>query len=200
MSRHEGWEHEAGRVNPPRAGVVIDFAAAGIGLQYGTVRLVRSDERWGAIAQVLAADIRSALAGSARAVEHVGSTAVPGLLAKPIIDLAIGLWAGAAVDDIAEPLARRGWIYRGDAGEEGGWVFVLEDEPWHRVAHAHGVAFDGPQWARYLQFRDLLRRSASARNTYEQAKQQLAEQHPGGRHRYTAGKDATVHRLLAAEA
>jgi GrpB-like predicted nucleotidyltransferase (UPF0157 family) len=178
--------------------VVGDFAAAGLGLSYGTVRLVRVDEGWGTIALELVADVGMVLADVATAVEHIGSTTVPGLLAKPIIDLAIGLPSGTAVDDVAEPLSRLGWMYRGDAGDDGGWVFVLEDSPWHRVAHAHGVEFGGRQWVRYLQFRDLLHRSASARRTYQDVKLHLAELHPNGRHHYTAGKDETVEHLLTA--
>lgn len=55
------------------------------------------------------------------------------------------------------------------------------------------------QWLRYLQFRDLLRRSASARSTYEEAKQHLADQYPDGRQAYTTGKDGAVQRLLASD-
>ena len=177
---------------------MTDFAAAGLGLQYETVRLVRADAGWAAIADELAARISVALADLAPAVEHIGSTSVPGLLAKPIIDLAIGMPPGTALDDVAVPMSRLGWIYRGDAGDAGGWVFVMEDAPWHRVAHAHAVELGGPQWVRYLQFRELLRGSATARRTYEEVKQDLAEQHPDGRLHYTAGKDATVQGLLAA--
>jgi GrpB-like predicted nucleotidyltransferase (UPF0157 family) len=158
------------------------------------------DPTWAVIARELADTIVEALDGDATAVEHIGSTAVPGLLAKPIIDLAIGVPSGVTVDDVADDMARIGWIYRGDAGDAGGWVFVLEDAPWHRVAHAHGVEFGGPQWTRYLQFRDLLRRSRAARRAYEETKQRLAKEHPDGRHLYTAGKDPTVERLLAEEA
>lgn len=177
---------------------VIDFAAVALGVQYGTVRLARTDDRWADIAHQLAADISAALGDAASAVEHIGSTAVPGLLGKPILDLAIGLRPEAALEEITKPLSDLGWNYRGDAGDGGGWVFVMEDSPWHRVAHAHGVQFGGSQWLRYVQFRDLLRRSASARQTYEEAKQHLAERHPDGRQAYTAGKDQTVQRLLAA--
>ncbi len=180
--------------------MVIDFAGAGLGLQHGTVRLVRSDAGWASIARELTEDVRKAVAHSAQAVEHIGSTAVPGLLAKPIIDLAIGVDSGVDVTEIAEPMSRLGWIYRGDAGGEGGWVFVMEDAPWHRVAHAHGVEFGGPQWIQYLDFRELLRQNPTARRAYEGTKERLAEEHPDGRHRYTAGKSATVQRLLAGDA
>jgi GrpB-like predicted nucleotidyltransferase (UPF0157 family) len=177
--------------------MMLDFAAAGLGLEYGAMRLVRADGGWVAIAGKLAGDIAVVLADVARAVEHVGSSAVPGLLAKPIVDLAVGVRAGTPVEDVAERMSRLGWIYRGDAGDDGGWVFVMEDSPWHRVAHAHGVQFGGVQWVRYLEFRDLLRRSAAARRTYEQAKLRLAEQYPDGRSGYTEGKGPTVQRLLA---
>ena len=149
--------------------VVLDFAAAGLGLQYGTVRLVPAEDAWASIARALAADISRVLDGHAIEVEHIGSTAIPGLLAKPIIDLAVALRPGTVVEEIAEPLSGLGWIYRGDAGEDGGWVFVMDDAPWHRVAHAHGVPFGSSQWVRYLQLRDLLRQSAAARQTYAEA-------------------------------
>ncbi len=172
----------------------VDFAVAGLGLQYGTVRLVRA---LGGDRRRLMEDVRSALPDVVTEVAHVGSTAVPGLLAKPVIDLALALAPDVAVDDVARPLARLGWLYRGDAGRDGGWVFVLEDAPWHRVAHAHGVEHSEDQWSRYLQFRDLLRASAAARRTYEATKRRLADQHPDGRRDYTTGKAATVQRLLS---
>jgi GrpB-like predicted nucleotidyltransferase (UPF0157 family) len=178
---------------------VIDFAAVGLGLQYGTVALVRADEQWGAVAEMLSAKIEEALVGVADDVEHIGSTSVPGLLAKPIVDLAIGMSSATSLDDVEEPLSRLGWIYRGDAGDDGGLVFVLEDSPWHRVAHAHGVEFGGGQWCRYLQFRELLRRDAAARRTYEDAKLKSAARFPDGRKDYLAGKDPTVRQLLASQ-
>jgi GrpB-like predicted nucleotidyltransferase (UPF0157 family) len=179
---------------------VIDFAAHGLGVQYGTVALVPAKEQWGIIAAELAAQVEAALAGVAQAVEHVGSTSVPGLLAKPIVDLAIGLPAATPLDDVEGPLLQLGWIYRGDAGDDGGWVFVMEDPPRHRVAHAHGVEFGGEQWVRYLKFRHLLRNDATARQTYEDAKAKLAKRFPDGRKGYAAGKGPTVRQLLASVA
>ena len=124
------------------------------------MRLVPADPRWLAIADQLAGEIRAVLGGLVRAVEHIGSTAVPGLRAKPIVDLAVGVCPGTTVDEIADGMSRLKWIYRGDAGDDGGWVFVMEDAPWHRVAHAHGVEFGDSHWVRYLHSRDLLARSA----------------------------------------
>jgi GrpB-like predicted nucleotidyltransferase (UPF0157 family) len=175
---------------------MVDYAAAGLGLHYGTIRLVRADPGWSAIAEEVAATLRSALGGEAAAVEHIGSTAVAGLLAKPILDFAVGIVAGVAVSDVAEAISDLGWISRGDAGADGGWVFVLEDAPWYRVAHAHAVEHGGEQWRRYLQLRDMLRRSVVARRAYEQTKQRLVTECPNDREQYTSGKTGTVRRLL----
>jgi GrpB-like predicted nucleotidyltransferase (UPF0157 family) len=174
----------------------LDFHAVGLGLEIGVVRLVRTDEAWADTGRRLAAEVHDAVGHAAVAVEHIGSTAVPGLLAKPIVDLAIGVRCDTAVVEVAAPLSHLGWIFRGDAGEAGGWVFVLEDRPERRVAHAHGVEFGGAQWSRYAEFRDLLRRSAAARRTYERVKQRLASLHPEDRRAYTAGKDDVVHGLF----
>jgi GrpB-like predicted nucleotidyltransferase (UPF0157 family) len=175
----------------------VAFAELGLGVQYATIRLVPADERWAGVAQQLIAQIDGALTGIALGIEQVGSSSVPGMIAKPIIDLAIGVSSNTSVDALAAPLTELGWIYRGDAGDKGGWVFVLEDAPGNRVAHAHGVEFGGRQWTRYLQFRELLRTDATARATYANAKLELAEQFPDGGTGYLAGKEPVVDRLLA---
>jgi len=144
----------------------------------------------------LAHEVGSNLPDCVVAVEHMGSTSVPELLAKPIIDLAIGVEAGTVVEQLIEPMHDMGWIYRGDAGHDGGWVFVLEDEPRHRVAHAHGVEYDGIDWKRYLALRSLLRESAEARLAYEDAKLALVKDHESDPRAYTAGKSDTLVRLL----
>ncbi len=168
---------------------------AGLGLQYGTVRLTEARSEWAAIARRLAERIRDALGGSALAVEHVGSTAVPGLAAKPIVDLAVGV-RDVSPEAVEEPLAELGYQYRGDAGDQGGLVFVLEERPRHRVAHVHVVEYGGAQWERYLAFRDLLQAHAPARAAYERAKTALARKFGNDRKAYTAAKDAVVRDLL----
>ena len=113
-----------------------------LGLQYGHVELAESDPAWPEGAQRLAESIRSALGPDALAVEHIGSTAVPGLLSKPILDLAVLVRRDA---DTTERLTMLGYEYRGDAGAEGGLVFVLSDRPLHRIAHVHVVSDGDPQ-------------------------------------------------------
>jgi GrpB-like predicted nucleotidyltransferase (UPF0157 family) len=138
------------------------------------------------------------LGDSAAAVEQIGSASVAGLLAKPIVDLAVGLAPEHPLGQVRSRLESEGWIYRGDAGADGGHVVVLEDRPWHRVAHAHVVPVGGDQWRNYLRLRDLLRESPSARERYAAVKRRLLDEVGNDRSAYTTGKSDVVLSLLGA--
>ena len=168
----------------------------GLGLDYGTVRLTPARTEWAAIAEELVAVIDEALGEQVVAVEHVGSTAVPGLAAKPILDIAVGVGDEVPGEAVKERLEVLGYEFRGDAGDSGGLVFVLSDRPAHRVAHVHVVEHGGSQWHRYVAFRDLLLKHESARAIYERTKGQLAERFPNDRKSYQAGKEEVVRSLL----
>gem|GEM_PF-210901 len=173
------------------------LGGAVLGLPYGQVRLVDSDPGWPHAFEVLAAELRGALGELAVAVEHVGSTAVPGLVAKPILDLAVGLAPGARTDRVRPAIEQLGYVFRGDKGDTGGLLFVLEDPPAHRIAHLHVVPHGGQRWQRYLAFRDRLRIDPDARAAYAGVKRRLGEQFAGDRQAYTAGKGAFVVDVLS---
>jgi GrpB-like predicted nucleotidyltransferase (UPF0157 family) len=175
------------------------FSDTGLGLTYGQVHLVDSDPGWPHAFEQLAAELRAALGDLAVAVEHVGSTAVPGLVAKPILDLAVGLAPGADPDRAITAIERLGYAFRGDKGDTGGLLFVLEDRPAHRLAHVHGVPHDGEKWRQYLAFRDRLRTDPHARAAYAELKRSLGEQFADDRQAYTAGKAAFVAALMSAD-
>jgi GrpB-like predicted nucleotidyltransferase (UPF0157 family) len=162
------------------------------------VEVADSDPRWQLVFDGLAAELRPALAGLDAAVEHVGSTSVPGLAAKPIIDIAIGVRGDIAIDRIIRLLEPLGYIYRRDEGASGGHLFVVDEDgqPGHRIAFVHVVAIDDPQWSRYLAFRDRLREDPDARAAYERLKRQLAAEFPRDRVGYTAAKEAFIQGLL----
>ena len=175
----------------------MDFlTAAGLGLDYGAIRLDRTTEAMLAAGAELRNRVAEALDGLAADVEVIGSSSVLDLLAKPIIDLAVGLDANQSLSPVTARLQADGWIYRGDAGSNGGHVFVRETRPWHRVAHLHVVDHDGRQWQNYLRFRDLLRRSPDARERYETVKLKLAEEEPTDRKAYTRAKTEVVTSLI----
>jgi len=170
------------------------LTAAGLGLDYDSIRLDRTTEAWLVAGIELRNRVAGVLAGVVADVEVIGSSSVLALLAKPIIDLAVGLDANQCLPAVMARLEAAGWIYRGDAGSAGGQVFVLETRPWHRVAHLHVVEHDGNR--NYLRFRDLLRRSLDARERYEAVKLKLAEPDPGDQKAYTIGKTEVVTSLL----
>ena len=170
-----------------------------LGLTYGQVRLVSGDPSWPEAFQRLAAELRAALGELAVAVEHVGSTAVSGLAAKPILDIAIGLAPGINPIGVITPLQPLGARFRGDKGDEGGLLLVLEDRPAHRVAHLHVVGYGDAQWRRYLALRDRLRADQAVRSAYAQLKGDLAAQFSGDHRAYTAAKAAFIQQLLGEE-
>lgn len=169
--------------------------AVGLGLEKGVVHLEVARSRWSTVGNEVAAEIRDLLDGHVAAVEHVGSTSVPGLLAKPILDVAARLDSAGSTDEVRKLLDVAGWEYRGDAGSGGGLVFVLEARPRYRVAHLHVVNEHDDQWGHYLALRDRLRRDPAARVAYGDAKRQLALDHRTDRAAYTDGKDEIVARL-----
>ena len=151
---------------------------------------------WAAIAERLATAIRAALGERAVRIEHVGSAAVPGLAAKPILDIAVCVGREVPTEAVKERLEGLGYEFRGNAGDSGGLVFVLSDHPAHRVAHVHVVEHGGPQWHRYVAFRDLLLEHEWAGVIYERTKGELAERFPNDRKSYQAAKEELVRSLL----
>lgn len=126
---------------------------AGLGLDYEVLRLERTNQQWIDAGTRLCDETVRQLAGLVASVEQIGSSSVLTLLAKPIIDLAVGLSDDDDFVLVCDRLDEAGWIYRGDAGADGGHVFVLETEPGHRVAHIDVIGYDGEQWCNYLRLR-----------------------------------------------
>jgi GrpB-like predicted nucleotidyltransferase (UPF0157 family) len=177
-------------------GAVEALIGAGLGLDHDRLHLDRTTEQWLIAGSVLRDRVAERLDGIAAGVEQIGSSSVLGLLGKPIVDLAVGLSADDELAAVTSKLETASWIYRGDAGSNGGHVFVLEARPGHRVAHVHVVRYGGVQWLNYLRFRNLLRRSPEARARYEAVKLRLATECGPDRKAYTDGKSAVVTALL----
>jgi GrpB-like predicted nucleotidyltransferase (UPF0157 family) len=167
-----------------------------LGLEYGSVRLVPSDPQWERAFEEERSRLTVALSNLPCEIEQIGSSSVPGMLAKPILDIAVGVPAGTPVELAISAIQTLGYEYRGDAGAEGGHVLVLECEPLVRTHHVHVVDLDGPQWEAYLLLREYLRRSEDARGAYSAEKQLLAARYANDHRAYTKAKDEIVTRLL----
>ena len=160
----------------------------GLGLEQGVNRLTDYNPLWPHAFAEEAARIRAALGERALAIEHYGSTAIPGLRAKPIIDLMIGV---ADIDhglDFVEPMAALGYDYAGSQGIPDHHIFGRGAARTHL---AHVVIHQSPSWVRALGFRDRLRADPAARAAYEALKSHLAAT-AHSRGEYTAGKTQFV--------
>src|SRR5580704_6063812 len=129
-------------------------------------------------------------------VEHVGSTAVPGLAAKPVIDLMASVSdPDAVVRRAGERLAADGWCYVPPELDQRPWrrFFVKPDAAGQRrVAHLHVIQAGHPRWAEQIAFRDALRRDDQLARDYADLKLRLASEHADDREAYTHGKAAFV--------
>jgi len=156
-----------------------------LGLERGIVRLVEYDPGWPGLYEQEAAAIRSALADEAACIEHYGSTAVPGLCAKPIIDILIGIENLDAVPSHVPAMEALDYEYKGEDGIPGRHLFAKHEV---RTHYAHMVVLDGDFWNRNLLFRNFLREHGEWRDKYAALKRQLAEQFPDNRKGYTEAK------------
>ena len=138
------------------------------------------------------ARVMAALGELAAAVEHSGSTAVPGMAAKPILDILVGVDDFKDAPRAVAPLAGLGYEYQGELRP--GWLFFRTDDPHDR--HLHVVERDGQDWWAQLAFRDALRADSELVAEYERVKTDLAARFADDRASYTAGKGEFVNSAL----
>lgn len=140
--------------------------------------------------------MRQALGPLAVAIEHVGSTSIPSLAAKPILDLAVGVEDAARLDACIRPLERIGYTSFGDR-EGWGEYFFAKGPDEARTHYLHLMPLEEHRWRDYLLFRDVLRSRPDLRDEYQALKTALAREHGDVRTEYTARKGAFVERILA---
>jgi GrpB-like predicted nucleotidyltransferase (UPF0157 family) len=136
------------------------------------VTVVPHRREWSALAAAEIDRLRGALDERAFGLEHVGSTAVPGLPAKPIVDLALGIAADEADPFVMRTLRRLGYVARRrDATQR---LHYRRGSP--RAFTLHVVRFEGPDWNAYLALRDLLRAQPEVAARYSSLKLRLARE------------------------
>jgi GrpB-like predicted nucleotidyltransferase (UPF0157 family)/pimeloyl-ACP methyl ester carboxylesterase len=130
------------------------------------------------------------------AIEHIGSTAVPGLAAKPIVDILVGVDDVAASDDLVARLEAVGYSWwRDDPSPDRRYLLRAADGV--RRFHTHVVTRGGRTWWQHVGFRDALRADAALRTAYEGLKRQLVSTHGDDREAYTAAKSTFIQQALA---
>ncbi len=130
------------------------------------------------------------------APEHIGSTAVPGLAAKPVIDIMAPVLTLAASRPAIQAAQRLGYCYAPYKAHEMHWL--CKPSPDLRTHHLHLVEHGGDLWRERLAFRDALRERAELMEEYGVLKHELAALHPFDREAYTEGKSTFVRRAIDA--
>ena len=151
------------------------------------IRVAEHDPGWAAAAAAELARIGAALGPLGLRLEHIGSTAVPGLAAKPILDLMVSV-ADVEAGAFVAPLERLGYLY---APSPGFRFFALPPKR-PRTHHVHVFAVGGEHERRHLAVRDFLRAHPEDAAAYEAVKRRVALEHPQDRLAYIAGKEAHV--------
>jgi GrpB-like predicted nucleotidyltransferase (UPF0157 family) len=158
------------------------------------IRVVEYDRGWPLRFSHEAAAIRAALGARALLVEHIGSTSVPGLSAKPIIDVLLVVY-----DSADEPA----WL---PALEAAGYVLRVREPDFHehrmlrtqaKDVHLHVYSPDSPEIARNLAFRDRLRTDAADRVLYADTKRRLAARTWPTMQHYAEAKTAVIEAIIA---
>jgi GrpB-like predicted nucleotidyltransferase (UPF0157 family) len=158
-------------------------------LKRGVVRLAPHSARWAALFDEEARRLREAIGEYVLDIQHVGSTAIPGIVAKPILDIAVAVSSFEEAVVCVEPVVRLGYEYRGENGIPRRHYFT-KGEP--RTHHLHMVEINGKDWKEMIAFRDALLHDPKLADEYALLKAELARRFPKDREAYTEGKAAFV--------
>jgi GrpB-like predicted nucleotidyltransferase (UPF0157 family) len=149
------------------------------------------DPRWPRMAARHAERLR-VLGSTLVSVHHIGSTSVPGLAAKPIIDLMPLVTDVADLDRERGCVEALGYDWHGELGISGRRYCTLSDAAGIRIVQLHFFNVDSSQVERHLAFRDYLRAHADAASAYEKEKRRARDLHPDDSYAYTDEKAAWI--------
>ncbi len=168
-----------------------------IGLKRNEVQLLPHDPAWEQLARETLSTLERILGGAVRDAQHVGSTAIPHICAKPVIDIAVGMGEPDDILPFIPQLERNGFIHRPMNDNEWQRFFSCGDFAADiRTHHIHVVSYGGAEWCNYLNFRDYLTRFPDEARRYEAVKLRLAARYPHCRAAYTESKSEIILHML----
>ena len=154
-----------------------------IGLKRGVVKMCSYTDEWEKIYKKEKKLILVAIGKQILDIQHVGSTSILGLEAKPIVDIAIAVKSLNLGEKCIKPLEKLGYEYRGEAGVRGRHFFVKGGEL-NRTHYLHIESLNSKNWQSHILFRDYLRRNKEAVKEYAKLKKRLALEHKNDRDVY----------------
>jgi GrpB-like predicted nucleotidyltransferase (UPF0157 family) len=158
------------------------------------VRISNYDTQWPYLFSCIEHELREQLGALVLAIEHVGSTAVPGLAAKPIIDIEVVIASAYQFPTVKERLERFGYIHRGPCGVPDREVFrCVIDLPFH---HLYVSEMDTRPLNEHLRFRNALRQNPELASEYAALKRVLADRYRHDRDAYTEAKTGFIRSVI----
>jgi len=168
-----------------------------LGCERHLVRLVPYQAAWADLFRQETSALKRALGDRVVCIEHVGSTAVPGLDAKPILDIVVAVRDMADVASFERALAALGYVHQAE-NDMPGRLYFVKRLPDNRSTHHLNIAELGTEcWFTHVAFRDYLREHPEARDEYRTLKLGLAHRHPTDRAAYQEKKGVLIERILS---
>jgi GrpB-like predicted nucleotidyltransferase (UPF0157 family) len=166
-----------------------------IGLKRGVVELKPHNPKWRELYEEEEVLVSKAVSAFLIEIQHIGSTAIPGIMAKPIIDIALAIDSLENVEKIIKPLEEIGYTYRGEAGIPHRHLFVKGSEDF-RTHHMHVMHRSHYEWKKHIVFRDYLRKHPKEAKEYSNLKLKLEKEFKEDRESYTESKSEFIESIL----
>ena len=153
------------------------------------------DEQWKQDYLRIKAELTNALGPSIIGIEHVGSTSVPGLSAKPIIDIDVIIKDYSVLKDVVSALGKIGYRHKGDLGIAGREAFAYDGKEHLRKHHLYVCPQDSEELHRHIAFRDHLRTHPEAVREYSRIKEEGARLYPDDIEKYIEYKSPFIEKI-----
>ena len=161
-----------------------------------SARLVDYDPKWPILYEEEEASILGVIGDFIVDIQHIGSTAVPGLGAKPVIDIMVAIRHLALIEKCVQPLQTIGYEYLGEYGIPGRHYFRKPPGRPHSTHHLHVVERESDFWERHILFRDFLRAHPEEAQRYYQLKRELGAKFASDRDAYTEAKTSFIESVV----
>jgi len=167
-----------------------------LGLKRGAVELSEYDSLWHEEFLLEKKSLEEALESKMLKVEHIGSTAVPNIKAKPVLDLMVGVPSLEKWEEFKEPLKKLGYEFRKDFKDSLEHILFVKGPEENRTHYLKLTEITSNFWKEHLLFRDLLVNNPELRKEYENIKESLLKKYPNDRGLYSEGKKEFIEKAL----
>ncbi len=168
-----------------------------IGLKRGTVKLLPHNRKWSEAFEKEKNFLIKEFDGLILDIQHIGSTSIPGIVAKPILDILMAVHSLSDVSKMRNKLESMGYEYRENGSDDIQILFVKGPEE-KRTHYLHITEPGGSQWQNSIGFRDYLKKNPKKAKQYSNLKIKLARQYSQDRAKYTASKESFIHETITA--